>query len=231
MRVLVVEDEEDLGSVFRDFLSELGHQAVVVRSAEAALGTLATERPDAIILDIHLPGMSGLDFLQLRPVREAGLPIVAVSGVATESQARECLRLGAVDFVGKPVALERLSEVLTYLEPHALNRRHSSEPGARERRRAPRAAVGFPVRIVEYRGTVWNAECVETSVTGMRARTDATLMQGAAVKVHFTPDSGAPIEVVCLVARLHADGIGLSFVHLPDMDARRLRDLVARARS
>ena len=40
MRVLVVEDEEPLGEVFRDFLAELGHDAVVVRSAEAALGTL-----------------------------------------------------------------------------------------------------------------------------------------------------------------------------------------------
>jgi DNA-binding response OmpR family regulator len=231
MRVLVVEDEEDLGSVFRDFLSELGHQAIVVRTAEAALGTLATERPDAIILDIHLPGMSGLDFLQLRPVREAGLPIVAVSGVVTESQARDCLRLGAVDFVGKPVALGRLYDVLTSLEPEALNRRRDSAPGARERRRAPRAPVGFPVRIVEYRGTVWDALCVEMSVTGMRVRTAATLTPGAAVKVHFTPDGGAPIEVVCLVARLDADGVGLSFVHLPDEDAGRLRDLVARVRN
>lgn len=228
MRVLVVEDEEDLGTVFRDFLSELGHQAIVVRSAEAALGRLNTERPDAILLDIHLPGMSGLDFLQLRPVRESGLPIVAVSGVVTESQARECLRLGALDFVGKPVALDRLNEVLTFLEPHALNRRHDSERAARERRRAPRAAVGFPVRVVEYRGTVWDAECVEMSVTGMRARTHAALMQGAAVKVRFTPDGGAPIEVICLVARLEPDGVGLSFVHLPDGDAGRLRDLVAR---
>ena len=83
MRVLVVEDEPDLGDVFRDFLLELGHQPLVVRSAEAALGKLHTERPDAIILDVHLPGMSGLDFLQLRLVRELGVPIVAVSGVAT----------------------------------------------------------------------------------------------------------------------------------------------------
>ena len=55
MRVLVVEDEEDVGGVFRDFLSELGHQALVVPSAEAALDTLTSQRPDAIILDIHLP--------------------------------------------------------------------------------------------------------------------------------------------------------------------------------
>src|ERR1051325_4354648 len=118
MRVLVVEDEASLGEVFRDFLAEMGHDATVVRTAEAALRTLDAEStadgpgPDAIILDINLPGMSGLDFLQLRPVRESGLPIVAISGVATESQARECLRLGSIDFVGKPVPLERLSDVL-----------------------------------------------------------------------------------------------------------------------
>src|SRR5207249_9890024 len=100
-----------------------GHQPVLVRRAEAALGKLQTDRPDAIILDIHLPGMSGLDFLQLRPVRETGLPIVAVSGVATESQARECLRLGALDFVGKPVPPERLRDVLVCLEPSAISRR------------------------------------------------------------------------------------------------------------
>jgi len=116
MRVLVVEDEPDLADVFRDFLLELGHLPLVVHTAEAALGQLRTERPDAIILDIHLPGMSGLEFLQLRPVKELGVPVVAVSGVVTESQARECLHLGAADFVGKPVQLERLSEVLMYLE-------------------------------------------------------------------------------------------------------------------
>src|SRR5215475_13137344 len=133
MRVLVVEDEAPLGEVFRDFLAELGHDPVVVRSAEAALGTLERQRPDAIILDINLPGMSGLDFLQLRPVREAGLPIVAISGVATETQARECLRLGALDFVGKPVPLGRLNELLTVMEPHALSRRPTTVPGAGER--------------------------------------------------------------------------------------------------
>src|SRR5207245_647384 len=162
MRVLVVEDETDLGEVFRDFLSELGHQPVLVRSAEAALGKLQTDRPDAIILDIHLPGMSGLDFLQLRPVRESGLPIVAVSGVATESQARECLRLGALDFVGRPVPLERLHDVLLFLEPHAISRtrdasarraggHHLARPAGRRRRRralvrqSPRAR-GPPAR-------------------------------------------------------------------------------------
>src|SRR5919204_5650381 len=190
MRVLVVEDEEPLGQVFRDFLAELGHDALVVRSAEAALGTLHRQRPDAIILDINLPGMSGLDFLQLRPVRDAALPIVAISGVATESQARECLRLGALDFVGKPVPLDRLNELLTFLEPHALTRRRT-ESAKQERRRGQRAQIGFPVRIVEYKGTAWDGTCEELSATGMKVRSRAGLTEGAAVKLMFTPPDGA----------------------------------------
>jgi CheY-like chemotaxis protein len=228
MRVLVVEDEGALGDVFRDFLAEMGHDATVVPSAEAALGSLEHQRPDAIILDIHLPGMSGLDFLQLRPVREAGLPIVAISGVATETQARECLRLGALDFVGKPVPLQRLNEVLTFLEPHALTRRRA-QSAQRERRRGPRAEIGFPVRIVEYKGTAWDGVCAELSATGMKVRSGATLSEGTAVKLLFTPPDGAsPVEVISLVVRVDRDATAFSFVHLANAEARRLGELVQR---
>jgi CheY-like chemotaxis protein len=228
MRVLVVEDEEPLGEVFRDFLAELGHDAVVVHSAEAALGTLECQRPDAIILDINLPGMSGLDFLQLRPVREAALPIVAVSGVATETQARECLRLGALDFVGKPVPLERLNTVLTFLEPQALTRRADTARRS-ERRRGPRVQIGFPVRVVEYKGTAWDGVCTELSATGMKVCSGADLGEGAAVKLLFTPPDGASIvEVISLVIRNDPHGTAFSFVHLANAEAKRLGELVQR---
>src|SRR2546428_7996720 len=115
MRVLVVEDEPGLGDLLGDFLLELGHRPLVVRSAEAALGKLQSDRPDAIILDVHLPGMSGIDFLQLRPVREAGLPIVPVSCEAPETQARDSLPPAALDFLGKPVPRKRLPDMLTFL--------------------------------------------------------------------------------------------------------------------
>jgi CheY-like chemotaxis protein len=229
MRVLVVEDETDLGEVFRDFLSELGHQPIVVRSAEAALGKLQTDRPDAIILDIHLPGMSGLDFLQLRPVREARLPIVAVSGVASESQARECLRLGALDFVGKPVPLSRLHDVLTFLEPHAISRMRDEQARWAERRQSPRARLELPVILHEYRGASWPATCVELSAGGMKVNTDAPLSTGLAVKCSFTPpDEGAALDVISLVLRAEADGAALSFVNLPGHEARRLGEIVRR---
>jgi CheY-like chemotaxis protein len=231
MRVMLVEDEQPLAEVYRDFLAELGHDAVIVRSAEAALGSLERQRPDVIILDINLPGMSGLDFLQLRPVRDAALPIVAISGVATEGQARACLQLGALDFVGKPIPLERLHQVLTFLEPHALVRRRTQN-SRHERRRSPRARVGFPVRIVEYKGTAWDGVCDDLSATGIKVRSSAPLAEGTAVRLVFTPpDGAAPVTVISLVVRVDRDHIAFSFVHLANAEASRLGAIVRRLES
>jgi len=181
MRVLVVEDEPALGDVFRDFLLELGHQPLVVRSAEAALGKLRTERPDAIILDIHLPGMSGLDFLQHGEVRESGVPVVVMSGHATEAQALDCLRLGARDFMAKPLPLEHLRRILECLEPIALAHEPAAAPPAvpaGERRRAPRVRASLPVRVQEYGGAEWQATCVDLSVSGAKIRAGEAVRPG-----------------------------------------------------
>lgn len=229
MRVLVVEDEVAVADVFTDYLVELGHQPAVARSAEAALGKLQSERPDAIILDIHLPGMSGLDFMQLRPVREAGVPIVAVSGVATESQARDCLRLGALDFVGKPVPLERLGEVLECLEPQALERRGEAEVRRTDRRRAPRAALALPVQVSEYSGVEWQAVSTSFSAFSVKLKSCEPVRPGKAVRLAFTPpDGGTPMRAMALLVREGPDGFIFFFVNLTSQDTERLADLVQR---
>src|SRR2546427_4962468 len=189
MRVLIVEDQVDLGDVFRDFLLELGHQPVVVHTAEAALAKLQTERPDAILLDVQLPGMSGLDFLQLRPVRDVGTPTFAVSGVVSESQARECLQLGAADFMGKPVQLDRLKEVLTFLEPHAMSRLAEREARP-DRRHSPRARLSIPVRVHEYNGREHEGTLIEAGGAGMKARLGTALDPDTLSEVGLSPAAG-----------------------------------------
>lgn len=228
MRVLVVEDQVDLGDVFRDYLVELGHYPLVVHTAEAALSAIQTERLDAILLDVQLPGMSGLDFLRLRPVRALGVPIVAVSGVVNESQARECLKLGAADFMGKPVQLDRLNEVLTFIEPHAMSR--VAELARRpEKRRSGRARVTWPVRLAEYNGREHEGTLVEVGLSGMKARFRATFDADTVGRAIFTlPDGGAPIDVMAILIRVDADGQAFTFVRLDSMDVERLRDLIRR---
>jgi len=228
MRVLIVEDQVDLGDVFRDFLLELGHQPVVVHTAEAALAKLQTERPDAILLDVQLPGMSGLDFLQLRPVRELGVPIVAVSGVVNESQARECLQLGAADFMGKPIQLDRLNEVLTFLEPHAMSRLASLEASP-DRRHSARARLAIPARLHEYNGREHQGTLIEVGVSGMKARLGVPLDPDTVARVVFTlPDGGPPMDIISILVRVDPDGHAFTFVRLGQQDTERLRDLIRR---
>ena len=231
LRVMIVEDEEAVRDVFRDFLAGLGHESIPVATAEDALEKLVGEQPDAILLDIRLPGMSGLDFLELPAVQESGVPIVAVSGVATEAQARECLKRGALDFIHKPVSLDRLSAVLAYVEPFARARQQEAHARGPDRRPAPRATVELPVRLVTEKGVPWESTCTELSATGMKVVTRARLRPGHAVKVAFTPAGGGePLDAVALVVRVDKGGAALWFLDLLPHEVQRLRAMVDRLR-
>ena len=220
MRVLIVEDEPDLGEVFQDYVVSCGHAADLVGSAEAALERISRQRPDAIVLDVKLPGMSGLDFMSLPVVKRAGIPVIVVSGHATEQQALECLRLGAVEFLAKPVPLEILGTVLEHVELLAA----STETPPPERRLTRRVLVDLPVRLVSQKGTVDAAgRVVEVSATGLRARLDTPLATGTAVRVSITlPDPGGPVEVIGLVVRADPDGAAVWFLDLAPAEAERL---------
>jgi CheY-like chemotaxis protein len=227
MRVLIVEDDERLAEIFRDFIGELGYQPIVVGSAEAALDALTSSQPDTILLDLRLPGMNGVEFLSLQPVRDSAVPVIVVSGVATEVEARACLKLGALDFIRKPVTLERLGQVLDYLKPFALARQQASRRQA-ERRPAARAAVKLGVRITASKGAL-DGTCTELSSTGMKARVAQRLRPGQAVKLQFAlADGGAPIDVVSLVVRVDPEGAAFWFLDLLAPEADRINSFVDR---
>src|SRR5207245_7721480 len=163
-----------------------------------------------MLLDIRLPGMSGLDFLQLQSTRELGVPIVVISGMLTETEARDCLRLGAVDYLGKPIVLDHLRDVLLCLEPLA-------EPAAAapvERRAAPRARVTLPVRVVEYGGNGWDATTVDLSARGVKVRTSGAVSPAAVAKLSFPLGEGQrTFQVVSVLVRADVDGFAFHFIN------------------
>src|SRR5436309_14175772 len=161
MRILVIDDDHSVCEVFGEFLHEIGHDPVITHTAETALDTLRAERPDAVLLDVCLPGMSGLDFMRHEAVRSLHVPILVISGRATESQAQEAMRAGAFDFIGKPVALRRLQEALACFETTAKTpRKPKVDEADSDRRRAPRAMLSLPVQIREQSGDVWDSPSV-----------------------------------------------------------------------
>ncbi|PYN12932.1 MAG: hypothetical protein DME06_08080 [Candidatus Rokuibacteriota bacterium] len=162
-RVLVVEDEENTRVLFGDILRHLAYEPILARSAEAARAAIESAVPDIILLDVRLPLMSGYEFLRLRAIRDSKIPIVAVSGAATESDARSCLHFGALDFLRKPVALDLLRAVLQYAAVRAREGHRDLEREAGNRRRSVRPQVTLPVRVVEQGGPTWSGTCVDLS--------------------------------------------------------------------
>lgn len=227
MRVLIVEDDPTVGEVLRDLCLELGHQAEAVRSAEDALVRLGEARPDLILLDFRLPRMSGLDFLRLPLVRNARVPIVVVSGIATESQAQECLELGAAKFLSKPVPFEQLHDLLEWFE------RPSSRPASRvERRRAARARVALPVRIRENDGTEWETTSVDVSIEAMKVRPVGLTRPGPTVEISFVaPEQDEGVNATSILLRIDADGYVFYFLNLTEEHFERLGYLVRRLTS
>jgi DNA-binding NtrC family response regulator len=107
-RILIVDDDPGtLASLSRAFALE-GWTALTASSGPRALERLETEPVDAILSDVVMPDMDGLEFLEKVRERDADVPVVVMSGQATVASAVKATRLGALDFVEKPVGLDRL---------------------------------------------------------------------------------------------------------------------------
>jgi signal transduction histidine kinase/FixJ family two-component response regulator len=216
MRVLVIDDDQAVCEVFGEFLHEIGHEPVIAHTAETALDTLSAERPDAVLLDVCLPGMSGLDFMKLETVRDLRVPILVISGRATESQAQEAMRAGAFDFIGKPVALRRLQEALACFEtPAKVPRKPKVDEDGSERRRAPRAMLSLPVQIREQSGDVWESTSVNLSASGIKVRANGARRSGGVATLSITlPESDTQLEVPSILVRADDEGYVESHVRI-----------------
>jgi CheY-like chemotaxis protein len=227
VRVLVVEDEEEIASAFRDLLLEAGHAPVIVPSVDAALARFEAAPPDAILLNLYFyfPGVNGLDFLRRRPDPWAAVPLIAVSGFPTEGQARECLRLGVLDFVDKRSSHDLVRQIIAYLEVRATGHRQ----GAEERRRSPRPTVAIPIQVTAAAGSECQGECVDLSLFGMRARLPEPVDLDSVVKLSFVPPGEAAIlEVLAVPVRGDAEDQCFRFVGLSEATFRRLDGVVRR---
>jgi two-component system nitrogen regulation response regulator NtrX len=122
-KILIVDDEPNIQKSFSSLLTDEGHASVAVETAEEALRVCGQGSVDLVLLDLQLPGMSGIDFL--KAIREHVSPpvVLVISGQADIPMALETVRLGAVDFLEKPVQPEKLlASVASALALGAANR-------------------------------------------------------------------------------------------------------------
>ena len=105
MRILIVDDEPHVAELIARSLAREGHAPSVAHSGDEALQLIHGGEPDALFLDISMPGMNGLDVLAEVRRRRPALPVVVITGHATPDQVDQVKRMGAVDVIEKPAPL------------------------------------------------------------------------------------------------------------------------------
>jgi two-component system, OmpR family, response regulator len=129
-RVLVVEDESLIRTCLAEGLTDAGYHVTTAHNGAEALERIGEERPDAILLDLLMPVMDGLEFLSQRHAqpRLAALPVVVLSAAGVSS-VRDAKALRATAVLSKPIDLDVLSEVLEHvLSEAAETHSHAPQP-------------------------------------------------------------------------------------------------------
>ncbi len=107
-RILVIDDEAEIRRSVRMILEYEGYDVTEASSGPEGLAMVEREPPDLVFLDIKMPGLDGLEALQRIRQTNESLPVVMISGHGTVSTAVEATKLGAFDFIEKPLASERV---------------------------------------------------------------------------------------------------------------------------
>ena len=111
-RILLVEDEERIARFLAKGLRGEGHEVVVAEDGDVGAYLATTELFDAVVLDLGLPGASGLDVLVAVRDRHPRVPIIMLTGHDDASARRTCLEAGASDFVTKPLVFAELRDTV-----------------------------------------------------------------------------------------------------------------------
>ncbi len=126
--ILIVDDERSIRRSLKGILDDEGFRTVEAESGEDALRLVASSRPALVLLDIWLQGMDGMEVLKEIKSAHPDLPVIMISGHATISSAVQATRLGAIDFLEKPLDLH---ETLRVVRSALTNRPHFKiEPAA-----------------------------------------------------------------------------------------------------
>ncbi|KJR99450.1 MAG: histidine kinase [Desulfobulbaceae bacterium BRH_c16a] len=113
--LLIIEDDPNFAGVMRDFARERGFKCILAESGETGLHYADYYRPDAIILDIGLPGIDGWEVMT-RLKENPGLRHIPVHFMSAADRAMDALRQGAIGFLAKPVTIEKVEEAFNRIK-------------------------------------------------------------------------------------------------------------------
>jgi two-component system, NtrC family, nitrogen regulation response regulator NtrX len=161
--VLVVDDEPDIRTTVKEILEDEGYQVAVAENAAAAREARRQLRPDVVLLDIWMPDLDGISLLREWAANGApSCPVIMMSGHGTVETAVEATRLGAYDFVEKPISLAKL--LLTIERAREATRLRRENDGLRQQLALPLEPVGSSKAMVALRAQLERLAQHETGI-------------------------------------------------------------------
>jgi two-component system nitrogen regulation response regulator NtrX len=130
--VMLVDDEKDIRDSLTGVLKDEGYEVVAAANAEEAFKKLEARSPEVVLLDIWLPGMDGTEALKEIKLKHPGIPVIMISGHANIETAVRTTKLGAYDFIEKPLSLDKV--VLTV--EHAIEHKRLLEENRQLKQKA-----------------------------------------------------------------------------------------------
>jgi DNA-binding NtrC family response regulator len=191
LHILVVEDDDTLRELLAEVLRGWGYQAVIVPSGARAVELLETQLFEVAIVDIHLPEMDGVELLRHLKRHDPSIEVLMMTGDPTVATAVETLKLGAYDYLTKPLVLEELRHLLD----HILERRL-----LRQEVNALRSRLGEQLRMSELVSVSPAMEAVKGMIVRVAPADSPVLIEG---------ESGTGKELVAAaIHRLSARAAG-----------------------
>jgi two-component system, OmpR family, response regulator len=124
LKLLIVDDEKDFVDALAERLQLRGFQVLTAIDGEGALRIIEDDPPQLVILDIMMPGLSGLDVLQQIKERTPQIPVILLTGLGSTAEGTKGMHLGAYDFLIKPINIDELIQKMDEAARNA--RAHSS---------------------------------------------------------------------------------------------------------
>ena len=118
-KILIIDDEKDNTEIIKDILEDVSYTTMLARSANEAKAIVAANTFDLILMDVWMPGQDGISLLSEWYSEGLSTPVVMMSGHAEPSDIVKAMKLGAVDFLKKPLHdfLPILRNIMTRQEP------------------------------------------------------------------------------------------------------------------
>ena len=107
-RLLVVDDEREICEFLKTFFEDRDFQVVTAVSGAEAVAEVDKREPQVVLLDVHMPGMDGMNVLRQIKQKHPNVKVIMVTALETREKIEEAMRLGADNYITKPLSLEYL---------------------------------------------------------------------------------------------------------------------------